>query len=291
MSFYNKKEEVIDIQLTQYGKIALSQGRFRPFSYKFFDDDIVYDAEYAGQTEEQNDSEDRILRLVKKKPGLSIYGSETKINETSLSGEQKDGTKQINANDVDSRMLLKNEIMTYPVLKQTVPAFTIRIIGDARVATDSLSMTTSSYLNNSVQKVKMSIGAEELAPYPNGQSRPLQPGSALITFSENLDFCKDEEFEIRMYEINKEPSIHDETKLVESLSNLYYNTSDPQHPLISDRFMVLFDDAVDEPSRISRYRKDCDNSFKLSTKNQGTSQTVMRDLYEGLESQVRDCGD
>ena len=68
MSFFNKKEDVIDIQLTPHGKHLLSRGKFRPSYYAFFDDDILYDAQYAGMTgatganqkEEQNDIQDRI---------------------------------------------------------------------------------------------------------------------------------------------------------------------------------------------------------------------------------------
>ena len=47
MSFFNKKEEVIDIELTQFGKAKLSRGIFRPTYYAFFDDDILYDLDYA----------------------------------------------------------------------------------------------------------------------------------------------------------------------------------------------------------------------------------------------------
>ena len=43
MSFFNKKEDVIDLQLTQYGKYLLSQGKLKPVYYAFFDDDILYD--------------------------------------------------------------------------------------------------------------------------------------------------------------------------------------------------------------------------------------------------------
>lgn len=50
MSFFNKKEEVIEIQLTSYGKYRLSQGKFKPAYYAFFDDDVVYDPGYTGIT-------------------------------------------------------------------------------------------------------------------------------------------------------------------------------------------------------------------------------------------------
>lgn len=63
MSFLNKKEEVMDIELTQYGKYLLSQGRFKPVFYAFFDDDILYDQRYVSGSalEAQNDIQGRIL--------------------------------------------------------------------------------------------------------------------------------------------------------------------------------------------------------------------------------------
>ena len=41
MTFFNRKEDVLDIQMTQYGKYLLSKGVFRPVYYAFFDDDIL----------------------------------------------------------------------------------------------------------------------------------------------------------------------------------------------------------------------------------------------------------
>jgi hypothetical protein len=43
MEFFNKKEEVLDVQLTEYGKYLLSQGRMKPAFYAFYDDEILYD--------------------------------------------------------------------------------------------------------------------------------------------------------------------------------------------------------------------------------------------------------
>lgn len=47
MSFFNKKEEVIEIQLTSYGKYRLSQGKLKPAYYAFYDDDVIYDPKYG----------------------------------------------------------------------------------------------------------------------------------------------------------------------------------------------------------------------------------------------------
>ena len=62
MEFFDKKEEVLDIELTEYGRELLSQGRWRPVTYAFFDDDILYDSEATinGTTEKQNDAQRRI---------------------------------------------------------------------------------------------------------------------------------------------------------------------------------------------------------------------------------------
>ena len=62
MTFMNKKEEVIDIELTPYGKYLLAKGKMKPVYYAFFDDNILYDAEYFGITELQSEAKDRIRK-------------------------------------------------------------------------------------------------------------------------------------------------------------------------------------------------------------------------------------
>jgi len=62
MKFLNKKEQVFDIQLTPYGKQKLSMGKLKPVYYAFFDDNVLYDIEYAhsGASEQQNNIHKRI---------------------------------------------------------------------------------------------------------------------------------------------------------------------------------------------------------------------------------------
>ena len=61
MTFMNKKEEVLDIKLTQYGKKMLSNGVFDPVYYSFHDEGVLYDSKYASFEENQNMIEGRIL--------------------------------------------------------------------------------------------------------------------------------------------------------------------------------------------------------------------------------------
>jgi len=61
MTFFNKKEDVLKIELTPYGRSLLSNGKLMPKYYAFFDDDIIYDLQYGGDTEEQANIKERIL--------------------------------------------------------------------------------------------------------------------------------------------------------------------------------------------------------------------------------------
>ena len=58
--FLDKKERVFDFELTPYGKQRLSVGRFKPIYYAFFDDGVLYDSKYAGFSEAQNTTNERI---------------------------------------------------------------------------------------------------------------------------------------------------------------------------------------------------------------------------------------
>jgi hypothetical protein len=81
-NFFDKKEEVINIELTQFGKHLLSVGKFQPHYYAFYDDDILYDTEYAGYSENQNEVQVRILQdTPSMKPQYSRFGLETHITE------------------------------------------------------------------------------------------------------------------------------------------------------------------------------------------------------------------
>jgi len=59
-TFFNQKQEVIDIELTKYGEYLLSLGKFDPVYYAFYDTGILYDPEYASYSTTQNELEPRI---------------------------------------------------------------------------------------------------------------------------------------------------------------------------------------------------------------------------------------
>jgi len=81
MSFFDPKSDVIDIKLTQFGKHLLSKGKWNPFYYSFFDDDILYDSQYGGFSESQNSAQTRITGSARTKTNYCFSGVETEINK------------------------------------------------------------------------------------------------------------------------------------------------------------------------------------------------------------------
>tara|TARA_R100000664_G_scaffold4408_1_gene9013 strand:+ start:36478 stop:37461 length:984 start_codon:yes stop_codon:yes gene_type:complete len=109
MSFFDKKEEVLEFKLTEYGKKKLELGRFKPAFYAFFDDDILYNTEAAGFSEGQNHADRRIrFDTPALKVQKSTTGAETRVNQflDDVSGplQEKDsatGQYVISENSVD----------------------------------------------------------------------------------------------------------------------------------------------------------------------------------------------
>jgi hypothetical protein len=88
MSFFDQKQEVFDIQLTSHGKKLLAQGKLEPEYYAFFDDDILYDARYAGSPDEE---QNYIAKRIKEEtPRLKAQ-----YNFTRLEKKDRSGTKYV----------------------------------------------------------------------------------------------------------------------------------------------------------------------------------------------------
>lgn len=81
MKFLNSKEEVLDIELTQYGKYLLSKGKFNPEYYAFFDTDVLYDGTYAGLNEAQNNVHDRVKETPQLESQYLFHGVETEVSK------------------------------------------------------------------------------------------------------------------------------------------------------------------------------------------------------------------
>jgi hypothetical protein len=87
MEFFDKKQEVLEVKLTPYGRYKLSQGRFKPTYYSFFDEGILYDGQSSGEgkggfIEKQNEIELRIQDKTAMLKTLNVYsGIQTTLGE------------------------------------------------------------------------------------------------------------------------------------------------------------------------------------------------------------------
>ena len=68
MTFFNKKTEVMQIEMTPYGRYLYSIGKFKPHSYEFVDDDINY--KVSGEAQE-----DAHYRILNETPKLKVNTS------------------------------------------------------------------------------------------------------------------------------------------------------------------------------------------------------------------------
>jgi len=120
MTFFNKKEEILEIKLTSYGKQKIAAGKFKPVFYAFFDDDILYDAARAGvTTEDNNDIEPRIQEDT---PSMRVQTSFTDL-ELRVMKQTHDVSPQGTYNE-SNVMDLKNDpsvFQDYDGLRNTLP--------------------------------------------------------------------------------------------------------------------------------------------------------------------------
>lgn len=89
MTFFNKKEDVLKIELTPHGRRLLSQGKLMPKYYSFLDDDVLYDITQGGGTENNSQTKNRILSETPyMKPQTNYKGVESSLSNEDNKAEQ-----------------------------------------------------------------------------------------------------------------------------------------------------------------------------------------------------------
>ena len=161
MTFFDKKQDVMDVKLTQFGKELLSRGFFKPVYYQFFDDDILYNSKCAGFIETQNEAENRIL---KDTPRLKTQHLTFPVSSRFEIEEQR---------IVDGEALLFSElkktvppsiqerILLYPMYEkvpqsESIPNFDIRVAGQ--------EFTKISFLNTTGSGIQQNVPVIEIEP-------------------------------------------------------------------------------------------------------------------------------
>jgi len=182
VSFFDKKQDVIDIKLTQFGKNLLARGFFRPVYYKFFDDGILYNAEAADITEEQNASEDRIQETQRMRTQHLVAGVETRFdqNENLINSGSREPFMEIKRRQdpIIADKILKYSLEDSLVNSPDAPSFNINILDSSisssadNVSADGISLAipqlniSSSYALVEDRRKEIDI-PEDLVEYQN----------------------------------------------------------------------------------------------------------------------------
>jgi len=147
MSFFDSKEEVLNIELTQFGKKLLSKGKFKPVYYAFFDDDIVYDSQYMNVTENQNETQERILKNTAfSKPVYNFHSVEEESSQIASYLVREDLTSISNLDKLDLADGETNYSLLLPLGKSSLnsqyyPAWNFK-------ALNGQISTVQEYINN-----------------------------------------------------------------------------------------------------------------------------------------------
>jgi len=136
MTFFNPKEDVLDIELTQFGKELLSRGEFKPSHYLFFDDDVLYDIAAGGpSSEDQNTATNRIQNET---PKLRTQGNYKELTEKLSTG--------IPQNTRENNFSVINALGTSDLASDKFPSFDARMYGkDGPTIINSVAYMASSY--------------------------------------------------------------------------------------------------------------------------------------------------
>jgi hypothetical protein len=251
MKFLNKQEQVIDLQLTQYGKYLLSTGKFKPVFYAFFDDGILYDPEYGYGIQKQKDIQNRIKSETPQlETQYNFRGVETEVkknNELIRSQEQwekrffEDQSISPPDTTTDKQYALQNIIGSSDSNSQKAPAWNINfLIGEITSSVTTTSWVKGDYsnrinipqitasnvvYNTAIKKVDAAstIGFEDSNIYGNEYIDVWSDDDGiLIDVSEfNMDFEKDQ-YEIEVYEVEEESISNGKGGTRENLIPLYF---------------------------------------------------------------------
>lgn len=296
MTFFDKKTEVISIELTQYGKHLLSRGKFKPAYYEFYDNDVLYDSEYSGIAEERNNIQERIKNETPYlKPQYNISGVETQFKD--LLESKRDNTEQKETfQQTLEKVIFPSSPLGTSRLDDTYPAFNITC-HTTRIETSSQKKENAQILMNIPELIlettnyKTKILDQENQPVPDellAQSLPfaiedapeqqtfkvfedgtyisVEPESIIIEFNETNSKDIGKNFDIEIFEITSSAKTNQEIyvplyfvdgKIETNNQNLIVDTGDEKRTFsIEDKKLVEYYLTINEDDKIEKEKLD-----------------------------------
>ena len=237
MKFLNKKEQVLDIQLTPYGRHKLGAGTLKPTYYAFFDDNIAYDRRYftSASLESQNEIHKRI------KQDTQYLGSQVLFRQVMSGSIVKGGILKETIYEQDESLLTSDSFIGDAKLlaenNNVAPAWKVISMAN-NITSSALEDTknnakvpqiniTASYTLQSGDFPDLSIELENVSDlsttrtFSNGKIVSLKSKNPLVYLEELNTELLTENFDIEVFEVVKGDSEDD-------FRRLYFQSQEPQ---------------------------------------------------------------
>ena len=274
MAFFNKKEDVIDIELTQYGRYLLSKGKLKPAYYAFSDDEIIYDPSYntTGSTESKQETFERIVR--KNIRTKTLYDSDSaeervlKLNGHSFETNKSSGlvTRSGKINKIPVDELYGKDYIDDIGMEPEKRSLFRNILGKAQIGNQNVPAWKIESLNN--QKFK--------SPIFLSSSRDTGVGAALKTPLINIDV------DYRTFVYNENEEYLQEELDTQSATSKDISFRDNKRILIDDQKVLL--DFLEE--NIDLKKENFDIEFYIveeeTVETENSSGVVVREEKESL---------
>ena len=227
MEFFNKKEDVIDLQLTQFGRHMLAKGKFKPVYYSFFDDNITYNNKNAGITEPQNSSEERIREAQTLQPQIGVTSLEKEFgnNYDLILSEEADVGDSSLQRTADKNYILSQPIGTSDINSEYAPSWSVLFLNgrlSGSIHYIDLKEKTGGKNTLLIPQLQTDINIEVSGEMVTGDDNEqfFEPETSpiggsiilskdedmfvLLKVAENNGLFQKENFDIEMYEVQEE---------------------------------------------------------------------------------------
>ena len=242
MEFFDKKEEVIDLKLTQFGRHLLSKGKLKPTYYSFFDDNILYDSEKAGISETQNESEQRIQETPTMHHQVAFSSLEKEFNNNYnkvLSGELTAFSEDVQRS-AEKYYALPQPIGSSNFNSEYSPSWSVQFLnGGLSGSVDYVNLTAKTGGKNTqiipqlpssleVKLLDISEGSEDEEEFEDGfadSNFVIESDDSelfiLLKVKENNGFFQKKNFDIEIFEIEEEDQ---DGTIIETMRSLAFSS-------------------------------------------------------------------
>ena len=219
MTFFNKKTDVMDIELTPYGRYLLSIGKLKPKYYDFTDDDVLYDVTADGVSSEN--PEHAHNRIVTNTPKLKTLYLKKGVESDSLEDYSSPTTMNVNIENIrgTSQEVSYNQKEIYCLGRssyetQNLPSFQVTALkGQITGSTGHLSSSITQLPIPQIDMEYILVASIENMTPTTQDSDPLAGGrignkyiklsrtDPIIHLKEFGSFYEKENFDIEVFEV------------------------------------------------------------------------------------------